>query len=115
MNLPDDGPAFAATAAAHVQPEGVVIGQTYPPGFDRPPASARCARSAPRTSSWFARSASATASSRPSATASTARNATQSFTTVLLDEAALRALLAEADLTFDRWLDRPGWFLARPM
>lgn len=30
---------------------------------------------------------------------------TQSFASVLL---------AEGDLTLDRWLGRPGWFLARP-
>ena len=26
----------------------------------------------------------------------------------------LRQLLADAGLAFERWLDRPGWFIARP-
>jgi hypothetical protein len=38
----------------------------------------------------------------------------QTFTARLLDESGLRALLQAAGLRFDRWLDRPGWFVASP-
>jgi hypothetical protein len=38
----------------------------------------------------------------------------QPFTARVLDEDALRALLTEAGLRFERWLERPGWFSARP-
>ena len=34
VNDPELGPAFAATARAHVADHGIVIGQTYPPGWD---------------------------------------------------------------------------------
>ena len=37
----------------------------------------------------------------------------QRFSARLLGEAGLRELLGEAGLTFVRWLDRPGWFVAR--
>jgi hypothetical protein len=37
----------------------------------------------------------------------------QSFTALVLDEAELRTMLAEAGLSFDGWLERPGWFVAR--
>jgi hypothetical protein len=36
-----------------------------------------------------------------------------SFTARILDESALRELLAGEGLEFVRWLDRPGWFVAR--
>jgi hypothetical protein len=38
----------------------------------------------------------------------------QPFTARLLDEPALLELLARDGLSFDRWLDRPGWFVASP-
>jgi hypothetical protein len=37
----------------------------------------------------------------------------QSFTARILDESALRELLAGEGLELVRWLDRPGWFVAR--
>ena len=40
---------------------------------------------------------------------------TQSFSARILDEAGLIGLLAGAGLAFDWWLDRPGWFTARPV
>lgn len=36
----------------------------------------------------------------------------QSFSARMLDEAAFAALLAEAGLRFDGWLERPGWYRA---
>jgi SAM-dependent methyltransferase len=114
VNLPGDGPAFAATAAAHVQPEGVVIGQTYPPGTD-PTAGV-----GQRRQIGDAHVELVSAVRVGDRIESTVRYGvdgeewTQSFTSVLLDEAALRSLLADVGLTFDRWLDLPGWFLARP-
>jgi SAM-dependent methyltransferase len=34
VNAPNDGRAFVATAASHLEPGGVVVGETYPPGWD---------------------------------------------------------------------------------
>ena len=31
----------------------------------------------------------------------------------LLDEESLRGVLAEGGLVFVRWLDQPGWFIAK--
>ncbi len=114
VNLPGDGPAFAATAVAHVKPEGIVIGQTYPPGVD-PTAGVGQVRTIGTAHVELVR-----AEQVEDRVESIVRYGvddqewTQSFTTVLLDDDALRKLLADAGLTFDRWLDRPGWFLARP-
>ena len=33
VNDPEWGPAFAATATAHVTKDGLVLGETYPPGW----------------------------------------------------------------------------------
>lgn len=114
VNLPGDGSAFAATAAAHVRPGGIVIGQTYPPGFD-PTAGVGHVRTIGTAHVELVR-----ATVVGDRLESTVRYGvddeewTQQFTTVLLDERALRALLAAAGLAFERWLERPGWFLARP-
>ena len=42
------------------------------------------------------------------------RSWSQPFIARVLDEPALRDLLHGAGLAFERWLDRPGWFTARP-
>jgi hypothetical protein len=34
VNDPEAGPAFLATAAAHLKPGGVVVGETYAPGWE---------------------------------------------------------------------------------
>ncbi len=90
VNLPGDGGAFAATAVAHVRPDGVVIGQTYPPGFD-PTAGVGKVRTIGSAHVELVR-----AERVGDRLESTVRYGvdgqewTQQFTSVLLDEAALR-------------------------
>jgi hypothetical protein len=112
VNDPLAGPAFVATAAAHLAPGGVVIGETYPPGWDP-------ATSVGRTS--YLGDAEITllrAELDDDQLAAEVRYGvdgmewTQPFTARLLDEDALIALLAGAGLRFVSWLPRPGWFEA---
>ena len=44
VNDPDGGAAFLATASAHLAPGGLVIGETYPPGWDPAAAIGRVTR-----------------------------------------------------------------------
>jgi SAM-dependent methyltransferase len=114
VNDPDDGTAFAATAAAHLAPRGVVVGETYPPGWD-PAASV-----GQETRLGDARielvHATVTGDRLEAAVRYGVDGAVweQRFTARLLGEAGLRELLADGGLAFDRWLDRPGWFVATP-
>jgi SAM-dependent methyltransferase len=113
VNAPDDGPAFAATAAAHLEVGGLAVGETYPPGWDAAAAVGRIQQLGDariellRAAVYGDR---LEAEVRYGVDGSTWR---QSFSARLLDEAALRALLDAAGLAFERWLGRPGWFLAR--
>ena len=113
VNSPDDGPAFVATAAAHLEPGGLVIGETYPPGWD---AAATVGR---ETTLGDARITLLCASVEGDLLEAEVRYGVddleweQPFTARLLDEPALRELLAHGGLSFARWLDRPGWFAAR--
>lgn len=114
VNDPDHGAAFARTAAAHVEPDGVVVAETYPPGWDPAASVGRTAR--------LGDAAVTLTSARLDGDLLTAevrygvdeREWHQPFTARVLDEAALRGLLDGAGLRFDRWLDRPGWFVAQP-
>jgi hypothetical protein len=114
VNAPDgDGEAFAATAAAHLAPGGIVIGETYPPDWDPAAAIGQV------TNLGDARIELLRASVKGNLLEAVVRYGVdhleweQPFTARLLGEDGLRALLAGAGLTFERWLDRPGWFLAR--
>ncbi len=112
VNDPDGGPDFAATAAAHLAPGGVVIGETYPPGWD-PAASVGQRR-------WLGEAHvelvhAAVVGDRLEAEVRYGVDDlewSQRFEARLLGEAGLRDLLSGAGLTFARWLDRPGWFVA---
>ena len=109
-----DGAAFAATAAAHVAPDGVVMGESYPPGWD-PTAGVGLVSHLGDAEIVVTRAT--VIDGRVDAEVRygvDGREWTQAFTADLLDEAALRERLAGAGLTFDRWLERPGWFVARP-
>jgi SAM-dependent methyltransferase len=114
IDAPRDGAAFVATAAAHVAPDGVVIGETYPPGWDPVAAIGREIRLGD------ARVTLTRAVVVGDLIEAAVRYGvddlvwTQEFTARLLGEADVRALLAANGLAFDRWLDRPGWLLARP-
>lgn len=114
VNAPGDGPAFVATAAAHVEPDGLVIGETYPPGWDAMVTVGR------ETSLGDARITLLRASVEGDLLRAEVRYGVddreweQPFTARLLDEPTLLELLAHDGLSFDHWLDRPGWFVASP-
>ncbi len=114
-HLVDDpalGLAFARTAAAHLAPGGVVIGETYPPGWDPAGSVGVPGRLGDATVELVAADV---ADGRLRAVVRygvDGRTWEQPFEALVLDEAGLRTLLAEAGLRFDGWLDRPGWFRA---
>lgn len=113
VNDPDGGPAFAATAAAHLGPGGLVIGQTYPPGADPAAGVGRVTRMGDAEVQLLTAEVAGdrlTAVVRYGVDGETWE---QPFTARLLGEEGLRRLLAGAGLAFERWLDVPGWFLAR--
>jgi hypothetical protein len=114
VNDPELGPAFVATAAAHVAPGGVVIAETYPPGWD--PARSIGIEGELGDARVELLRAHVTRDLLEAEVryGVDGRTWQQPFRARLFDEAALRALLADAGLRFDRWLNRPGWFLARP-
>jgi len=115
VNGPNDGAQFAETAAAHVRADGVVIGETYPRTWDP---SARVGR---ETALGDARITLVRAELVGDLLEAEVRYGVdgaewqQPFTARLLDEEGLKTLLLSAGLAFDRWLDRPGWFVARPI
>jgi SAM-dependent methyltransferase len=115
VNAPGDGAAFVATAAAHVEPDGVVIAETYPPGWDPATALGRETRLGDARVTLVR----AVPDEDGLLDAEVRYGVhgfewSQPFTARLLDEAGIRALLIEDGLEFERWLDRPGWFVARP-
>jgi SAM-dependent methyltransferase len=113
VNAPDDGPAFAATAAAHLEAGGLVVGETYPPGWE-PGSSVGSIREL-----GDARIEVLRATVDAGCLDAEVRYGvdgvtwTQAFSARLLDEVGLRGLLDAAGLAFVSWLERPGWFLAR--
>ena len=114
VNDPDGGAAFVATAAAHVAPDGVVVGETYPPGWD-PAASVGL-----EMRLGDARIELVRATVDGDLLDAEVRYGVdglvwqQPFRARLLGEAGLRGVLAGGDLEFESWLERPGWFVARP-
>jgi SAM-dependent methyltransferase len=114
LNAPLDGPAFVATAAAHVKADGVVIGETYPPGWDPEEGVGRETRLGNARITLLRAALVGDLIDAEVRYGVDDRLWTQPFTARLLDEAGVRALLGTAGLEFDRWLDRPGWFVARP-
>ena len=114
VNDPDDGTAFAATAAAHLALDGIVVGETYPPGWD-PAASV-----GQETRLGDARIELVRARVDGDLLDAVVRYGVdglvwqQPFRARLLGEAGLRGVLADGGLEFESWLERPGWFVARP-
>jgi SAM-dependent methyltransferase len=112
INDPHAGAAFVATAAAHLESAGFVLGETYPPGWDPSASVAREMRMGD------ARIETLWATVVGDLLEAEVRYGTddlvwqQVFRARLLDEAGLRMLLAEGGLAFGRWLPRPGWFTA---
>jgi SAM-dependent methyltransferase len=113
VNDPVLGPAFAATAAAHLADGGLVVGETYPPGWD-PAGSVGHVRELGDARIELLR-----ATVDDGILEAEVRYGVdvmawqQPFRARLLDEAALCALLDRAGLAFAGWLERPGWFVAR--
>jgi SAM-dependent methyltransferase len=114
VNAPDDGPAFVATAAAHVEPGGVVIGETYPPGWDPAPTVGRETRLGDARITLLRADVVGDRIEAEVRYGVDDLEWTQPFSARLLDEDGVRTLLADQGLTFECWLDRAGWFLARP-
>jgi SAM-dependent methyltransferase len=112
INDPAGGQAFVATAAAHLEPGGVVVAETYPLGWE-PSGSVGV-----ETRLGDARITLLRASVEGDTLHAEVRYGVddlewqQPFIARLLDDAALREMLAHEGLEFVRWLDRPGWFVA---
>jgi SAM-dependent methyltransferase len=113
VNAPGDGPAFAATAAAHLAPGGLVVGETYPPGWDPAASVGRIRRLGDARIELLGAAVEGDRLEAEVRYGVDGATWTQAFSARLLDEAALRDLLHAAGLAFVRWLERPGWFLAR--
>jgi len=113
VNAPGDGPAFAATAAAHLAPGGLVVGETYPPGWDPAASVGRIQRLGDARIELVGAAVEGDRLEAEVRYGVDGATWTQAFSARLLDEAALRDLLHAAGLAFVRWLERPGWFLAR--
>jgi SAM-dependent methyltransferase len=114
VNDPDGGgAAFVATAAAHLEPEGIVVGETYPPDWDPRAAVGRVTH---RGDAWTELIRATVDGDRLRAEVRYGvddRVWEQPFQARLLGETRLREVLIEGGLAFERWLPRPGWFLAR--
>ena len=114
VNDPAGGVEFAATAAAHLAPGGVVVGQTYPPDWAPSDALGQ------ETRLGDARIELVRATVDGDLLDAEVRYGVdgvvwqQAFRARLLGEAGLRGVLAEGGLAFGRWLERPGWFVAGP-
>lgn len=113
VNAPADGPAFAATAAAHLDDDGLVVGQTYPPGWDPTAGVGRRTRLGDATIEVLRAHLEGDLLVAEVRYGVDGLEWRQPFEARVLDEAGLRSLLAGAGLGFVRWLERPGWFVAR--
>jgi SAM-dependent methyltransferase len=113
VNDPDRGSEFVRTAAAHLVSGGVVIGETYPPGWDPATSVGRPSQLGDATVVVTRADLDGDLLHAEVAYGVDGQVWTQSFTARILDEAALRELLAAEGLRFAAWLDRPGWFSAR--
>jgi SAM-dependent methyltransferase len=112
VNDPDAGAAFAATAAEHLGPGGIVIGETYPPGWDPSGSIGRARMLGDARVELIRASVDGDLLDAAVRYGVDGRTWEQSFRARILDEPALRSVLADGGLDFTRWLDRPGWFLA---
>jgi SAM-dependent methyltransferase len=115
INDPDQAPAFAATARAHLGADGLVIGESYPLDWDPVAAVGRTTRAGPVEIRLVEARRVGDEVAATVEYAVDGRSWEQPFRARLLDEPALRSLLLGADLAFERWLERPGWFTARPV
>lgn len=112
-NDPTHGPAFAATAAAHLADDGLVVGETYPPGWDPAGSIGRVQELGDARIELLRATVDGDLLDAEVRYGVDGRTWQQPFRARLLGEAALRALLDGAGLAFAGWLERPGWFVAR--
>jgi SAM-dependent methyltransferase len=109
---PGGGAAFLATAEAHLAPDGVVVGETYPPGWDAAAGVGRISRLGDAEIELLSATLVGDLLEAEVRYGVDGMTWTQPFTARVLDEPALAALITAAGLRFGRWLDRPGWFVA---
>ena len=112
VNDPDHGAAFLATAVAHLAPGGLVIGETYPPGWEASAGVGKVNRLG--DAEIVLLSAHVTGDLLEAVVRYGVDGMTweQPFTARILDEGGLAELLARSGLQFAGWLERPGWFTA---
>jgi SAM-dependent methyltransferase len=113
VNDPEAGDAFLATAAAHLGSGGLVVAETYPPGWDPAAMVGREQRLGDARIELTRAAVHGDLLEAEVRYGVDEREWRQAFTARLLDEVVLRERLAAEGLGFIRWLDRPGWFLAR--
>jgi SAM-dependent methyltransferase len=113
LNDPEAGDAFARTAAVHLAPGGIVVAQVYPDGYDPTAAIGTVTRMGDAHIELMRVVVSDGIVDAEVRYGVDGHEWRQSFRAALLDRDALEALLACADLTLERWLERPGWFVAR--
>jgi len=111
---PSDGRSFIETAAAHVTPSGTVIGETYPPGWGEKDDVGTTLKLGDATVTVVRARREGDLVDAAVRYGVDGMEWTQSYTARLLDEPALVALLADCGLAFAGWLEKTGWFAARP-
>jgi SAM-dependent methyltransferase len=113
VNDPEAGGAFVATAAAHLEPTGVVVGETYPLGWDPSASLGRATLLGDARIELLWATVVGDVIEAEVRYGVDGRVWQQAFRARLLGEDGLRGLLTDRGLAFDRWLPRPGWFVAR--
>jgi SAM-dependent methyltransferase len=109
----DSRRAALRTCAAHLDRGGALVAEAYPPAFDWGAAVGRTSRLGDVVVRVDAASRSGSVVDAVVSYRLGRRRWRQSFSARMFDDDELRAELAEAELVFDRWLDRDrGWFVA---
>lgn len=115
VNDDDLDPRVLAVAARHLENDGVVVGEVYPPGIDWAASVGRRSDHGPVGVTVTRATVDGDRLAASVRYDLDGRTWDQPFEARLLDEEALIRLLTEAELRFDRWLDdRRRWFAARP-
>jgi SAM-dependent methyltransferase len=109
---PEDGPAFATTAAAHLAPGGHIVAQVYPEGYDPVAGVGTVSRIGDAHVELMRAAVTDGIVDAEVRYGVDDHEWRQAFRACLLDRSSLEGLLGDAGLAFDRWLDRPGWFVA---
>jgi SAM-dependent methyltransferase len=111
LNDPDPS-GFLATAAAHLTVGGRIVGEVYPADMDWAAAVGRTSTLGPVDITVTRAARDGDLVDAEVAYRLGEREWRQPFVARQRDEADLRSLLAGAGSRFDRWLARPGWFVA---